>query len=285
MFGLVDGHKRRQAVDMWKLSRRILALVFSVSAMRVYGEEMAEAARGAEPLLDSHGPEHSIDVLSFTAKLAFQTTSMGGIGYGFRTLGPSNTEQHAFRPRFWKRLPLGVNYRFGKRMGVLKEIVQTCVDQLRNPPDTASMKKGRLDCMLIAQAPDKNRNLAGLGNGLIFDQILAVSIVGYETPANTLARVLYLVDKHPGIQQDAGSGSSSAELYFDCRSPEYDYLYMDKLNAYAKDSTLTKLHPSYWHTGDAHKHIQHRITANGASTWKSLNETNGRIHVCGLADG
>ncbi|KAI8317857.1 hypothetical protein GQ54DRAFT_301067, partial [Martensiomyces pterosporus] len=104
-------------------------------------------------------------------------------GYGFRTLDPSNTEQHAFKPRFWKRLPLSVNYRFYEGMGVLKEIVQTCVDHLRNPPDAGSMKKGLLGYMLSAQAPDKNSNLAGLGNGLIFGQTLDLSIAGYETPA------------------------------------------------------------------------------------------------------
>ncbi|KAI8318049.1 hypothetical protein GQ54DRAFT_314856 [Martensiomyces pterosporus] len=141
------------------------------------------------------------------------------------------------------------------------------------------MKKSLLGYMLSAQAPDKNSNLAGFGNGLIFGQILAVSIVGYETPAITLAWVLYLVDKYPGIQQcvvqenadvkitsgtaptlnigtgiapfsgflqeTQGTGSSSAEFYFGCHSPEYDCLYKDAFETYVEDRTLTKLHTAF----------------------------------------
>ncbi|KAI8317929.1 hypothetical protein GQ54DRAFT_323574 [Martensiomyces pterosporus] len=237
MFELVHGHKRGQAVGMWKLSCCILALALSVSAIEVYGEEMAEAARGAEPLLDSHGPEHLIGVLVLTTNVEFQTAGMGGLGYGFKTLDTSNIMQHGFKPRFWKMLPLGVNYKFDEDMGVLREIVQACIDQHRNPPDAASIKKGLLGYMLSAQAPysavrpykrlfgkhasfqsqalvveyvvepkmhdtpDKNSNLAGLGNGLIFGQILGLRIAGYETPTSTLAWVLCLLVKHPGIQQ------------------------------------------------------------------------------------
>ncbi|KAI8324919.1 NADPH--cytochrome P450 reductase, partial [Martensiomyces pterosporus] len=73
-------------------------------------------------------------------------------------------------------------------------------------------------------------------------------------------------------------------LYFGCRSPEYDYLYKDELEAYVEDGTLTKLHTAFSRIGDARKYVQHHITADGASIWKHLNEKNGRIYVCGSAD-
>ncbi|KAI8324918.1 cytochrome P450, partial [Martensiomyces pterosporus] len=86
------------------------------------------------------------------------------------------------------------------------------------------------------------------------------------------------------LQEMQGTRSSSAELYFGCRSPEYDYLYKDELNAYVEDGTLTKLHTAFSRIGDARKYVQHHIAADGASIWKHLNEKNGRIYVCGSAD-
>ncbi|KAI8318400.1 ferredoxin reductase-like protein [Martensiomyces pterosporus] len=235
---------------------------------------------------------------------------------------------------------------FDEGMGVLKEIVQTCTNQHRNTPNAASMKKGLLGYILSAQAPDKNSNLAGLGNGLIFGQILALSFAGYETPANTLAWVVCLMVKHPGIQQCVvqehagvrttpgatptvkqvnqfkyprqltkgvlyvllpvlvafistgtgvapfsgfqqemqGTDSSSVDLYFACHSPEYDCLYQDEFEAYVEDNTLIKPHPAFSRIGDGRMYVQHHITTGGASTWKCLNEMNGRTYVCGSAD-
>ncbi|KAJ1964760.1 hypothetical protein GGI12_001203, partial [Dipsacomyces acuminosporus] len=201
----------------WKLSHRVLLPAFSASAMKIYGEEMIGCAQDASKLVESFGADHSIDVLAFTTNIAFQTVGKVGLGYDFKTLDPNNKEQHefltamefclgqvvsrSFKPRFWKHLPLGVNYQFDANMDKLKAIINECIDQRRNSPDATNMKKDLLGYMLNARAPDEDDNLVGLSDDLIFDQILTLGIAGYETSANTMAWALYLLDKHPDIQQ------------------------------------------------------------------------------------
>ncbi|KAJ1964080.1 hypothetical protein GGI12_001647, partial [Dipsacomyces acuminosporus] len=203
--------------DAWKHAHRLLMPAFSSSAMKLYAEEMVHVAEKASELMGMHGPKDSFDALDFTLKITFQAIGQVALGYNFHLMDAVDSPPHPFligmnyclseianripRTMYWKYLPLSSNYEFDRQLGTMKGIMKEVIDERRSSSDAKNMKKDLLGFMLNARAPNPQGEVVGLSDDNIYDQIITFGIAGSETSANTLSWILYLLDKHPDIQQ------------------------------------------------------------------------------------
>ncbi|KAJ1961585.1 hypothetical protein GGI12_003166, partial [Dipsacomyces acuminosporus] len=203
--------------DVWKHAHRLLMPAFSASAMKIYAEEMVHVAEKASGLVSMYGPQDDFDAVDFTIKITFQAIGQVALGYDFHLMDAIDSPTHPFlvamnfcmneagrrvpRTKYWKHLPINSNYEFDRQLGTMKSIMKEVIDQRRNSPDATNMKKDLLGFMLNARAPNPQGEVVGLSDDNIYDQIITFGIAGSETSANTLSWVLYLLEKHPEIQQ------------------------------------------------------------------------------------
>ncbi|KAJ1959428.1 hypothetical protein GGI12_004342, partial [Dipsacomyces acuminosporus] len=203
--------------DVWKHAHRLLMPAFSSSAMKLYAEEMVNVAEKASRLAGMYGPNDPFDAVGFALKVTFQTIGQVALGYDFHLMDAIDSPTHPFlvamnyclleigdripRSKYWKYLPISSNHRFAKEMRTIKGIMKEVIEERRNSPDATNMKKDLLGFMLNARAPNPQGEVVGLSDENIFDQIITFGVAGSETSANTLSWILYLLDKHPDIQQ------------------------------------------------------------------------------------
>ncbi|ORX66079.1 cytochrome P450 [Linderina pennispora] len=170
---------------------------FSVSAMKIYNEEMVQVALDhQQSRCRSMQPTSLLTFMTLATNITFQTIGKVGFGYDFKLLESKDAPMSPFligmnyclgqvktritRTAYWKHLPLASNYRFDAEMQGMKDTVRQVIEERRKSLDATNMKKDLLGFMLNA-APQ-------------------MRMATCETSANTLGWCLYLLDKHPKVQ-------------------------------------------------------------------------------------
>ncbi|RUS19436.1 cytochrome P450 [Endogone sp. FLAS-F59071] len=188
----------------WKLAHKLLMPAFSPRAIKAYTNEMGSVADSSSRIF-SHFVEtgEEIDIAQWTTKIALETIGRVGFGYDFHlfddpyaasprfveamvyTLNESLKRSRA--AQFWKSLPTEANYKFESDKAYMRELVNEVIQARQNSPDAKNMTMDVLGYMLNAR--DSN----GLG--------LSDEVIRDETSSMTMAWALYLIDKHPDVQQ------------------------------------------------------------------------------------
>ncbi|ORE13712.1 cytochrome P450 [Rhizopus microsporus] len=197
----------------WQLAHKLLMPAFSPRAIKAYQREMAVIAQQTIKVFESFSPEEPVEILKWTTNLTFETIGKVGFGYDFHLLDSRDTPQHPFiiamnyclkqaftrfkQPRFIKRLPLEMNYRFDRELNLMHRIVDEVVLERKNSPDAKNSEKDLLGFMLNA----RDEHNLGLSDENIRDQIVTFLIAGHETTSATLAFTFYEFARNPSVQQ------------------------------------------------------------------------------------
>ncbi|ORX82529.1 cytochrome P450 [Basidiobolus meristosporus CBS 931.73] len=80
-------------------------------------------------------------------------------------------------------------------------------------------------------------------------------------------------------------GQSTTHLFFGCRSPEYDLIYKEELEAFVADGTLDELHLTFSRVGNVKKYVQHELLSSASMVWDLIHNQKGSLYVCGSASG
>lgn len=192
--------------DRWRRHRRILQPLFTRKRTASW---VPQLVRASEDLVDDWDRAHPdggvVDLADSSLHLAIQAlgrTLFGGdaVEAAAPILRPAVEvmNRHAARralapvrvPGSW---PTPANRRARRARRELYALVEELVRRRRNQPDGADL----LSLLLTAQDPETGD---GLDDAAIRDEVVLFLIAGHDTTGTSLALTLYLVGRHPTVQ-------------------------------------------------------------------------------------
>ncbi|KAI8609474.1 cytochrome P450, partial [Chytriomyces sp. MP71] len=197
----------------WILGHKILMPAFSPKAIKAYGHEMGHLANKLALIFDQFADSGEAALMTrWMTNFTFETIGLTGFGYSFGMLETKDAEIHPFLKSMafclqesvarisqlpvYKTLPLPVNYRYDKELGMMQatvsDVIKTRKEMLAKGLE---VPKDLLTFMLTEKS-----NGIGMSDELIRDQVLTFLIAGHDTTSNTLAWCLFELDRNPHVQ-------------------------------------------------------------------------------------
>ncbi len=192
--------------ELWRRQRRLMQPAFARNSVGSLGGHMTSAV---SKLVDewSRAPDgRTVDVLEETMRLGLRIASMALMGTDIS--GDADSIGHAYRVTFeyvslkmngammftppW--MPTARNREFRAAKALLDQVVMELIARRRANPSTGDVL-GRL-----VEATDEESG-QGMSDEQLRDEVITLLTAGHETGGAALSWALYLLGKHPEVQE------------------------------------------------------------------------------------
>lgn len=185
----------------WRKQRKLIQQAFQPKRLKQYGDVMVK--RGKERLaLWQDGECRDLHMDSMKTTLAIVAESLFGMDFTKEAEHTIQTALDHFQVRFERMLidtipiplnwPTPTNIRLKKEVREVQSIIQGFIDQRKQNIGDDSDLLG----WLVANQPE-----TGISDQEIIDETLTMLMAGHETTGSTLSVALYLVAKHPEVEE------------------------------------------------------------------------------------
>ena len=141
---------------------------------------------------------------------------------------------------YWRYVKLPADRKIERHLAALHLAVKGFIDQARQrldqDPDLRAKPRNLIEAMIAARDADSS----GLGDDDVAANVLTMLLAGEDTTANTLAWMIYLLDRHP-VVRDRIAGDVRAVLAGAPQPTRYEQLAMlDMVEACAQETLRLK---------------------------------------------
>ena len=211
--GGIDGLFEAEGSD-WRNQRRMVMQAFAPHAVKAYFPSLVQVARrlqrrwaaaaGAGRALDL-GAELRLYTIDIIAGLAFgtdvNTIEIGdnAIQRNLDTILPAVARRTLAPFPYWRYLKLPRDYRLERSVAMVRsaaaELVERARERMRADPSRAEQPRNMLEAMLAAAAQDGS----GVGAREVAGNVLTTLLAGEDTTSNSLAWLIWLLQRHPPV--------------------------------------------------------------------------------------
>lgn len=234
--------------ETWKLHRRTLQPLFTPRRVAHTVPQIAQVSADliGELRASVAGGSDVVDVADLSVRYALQALSKTVFGNNdvhqavpvLRAVLPAMNEYATRRGLSAIRLPRTLPTPANRRAETARQAMYGLVDQIvRRRADGQGAGEDLLSLLLGARDPETGR---GFNQEEIRDEVLIFLVAGFETTATALALTLFLLGRHPDIQERV---RAEATQVLDDRQPEADDLQRLRYLTWVLQEAL-RLYPS-----------------------------------------
>jgi len=189
--------------DLWRKQRRLIQPAFHHDAILRYATVMIDGiTRAMSGWRTGEVRDIHRDMVAYTRDVICQTMFGGTPHPEMDTIARlvttvfSGVQAEILYLDLWQKLPLPRSIAWSRAVSRLRRTLAQMIEERRRTGDPGTDLLGML---LTADAEDANH----MPSGQVLDEVLTIFLAGHETSALALSWAVYLLAKHPAIQEEA----------------------------------------------------------------------------------